>query len=383
MKKWLSVLLALLLAGTTPALAEQPAQETHTITTDMADVTFTVPEGMLCLTIESSVSEFNRWGLSQREFFAYMEDNGVIAVLYDLDTGDELHISVSPWDFFDLDDLYEEEILMVCAEIRMQLKEAGYLVRNRITHRDTGYTWLVFDTIRTYEDGFTKPTQILMTSQQGCLAEVYAYPAEEETTDALMDTAKALADSLVIQPPKLTVTTLELPDGDFLLIAGDTLLAFTPLDVRYYVTRESGSFAFDRMGYRREETLEDMAQHDIYAILQDRSQRVLVQVYVLDEPDAEDYAGMADWMMKAVETRWARDGGWTVHSSGILTESGLPFVKMTLSRTGEGGTVEYRMVYRTCLDGVRLEIDVFASGEKTLEMAEEQTDAFVRGIRKQ
>lgn len=383
MKKWLSVLLALLLAGTTPALAEQPAQETHTITTDMADVTFTVPQGMLCLTIESSVSEFNRWGMSQREFLAYAAENDMIAMLFDLDTGDEMCIYVQPWDVGDLDGLNDEEILLYSAEIRMQMIEAGYQVRNRITQRNTGYTWLVFDTIYTYEDGSTEPTQYLITSQHGCWAEIYAYPAEEKTADALMDTARALADSVVIQPLKLTVTTQELPSGDFLLIAGGTLLGFTPLDVSFYVTRESGSFAFDRMGYRREETLENMAQYDIYAILQDRSQRVLVQVYVLDDPDAEDYAGMADWMMKAVETRWARDGGWTVHSSGILTESGLPFVKMTLSRTGEDGMVEYRMVYSTCLDGLRLEIDVFASGEKTLEMTEEQTDAFVRGIRKQ
>ncbi|MGN0793244.1 MAG: hypothetical protein ACI4MG_02090 [Aristaeellaceae bacterium] len=382
MKKWLSVLLALLLAGTTLALAEQPAQETHTITTDMADVTFTVPEGMLCLTIESSVSEFNRWGLSQREFFAYIEDNGVIAVLYDLDTGDELQICVSPWDDISLDDMDETDIHLICAETLKWLREYGYTVKTGV-HRNTGYTWLVFDTLYTYEDGETEAALMLKTSQPGCLAEIYAYPAEGDTADALTDTAKALADSLVIQPQKLTVTTQELPSGDFLLIAGGTLLGFTPLDVSFYVTRESGSFAFDRMGYRREETLENMAQYNIYAILQDRSQRVLVQVYVLDDPDAEDYAGMVDWMMKAVETRRARDGGWTVHSSGILTESGLPFVKMTLSRTGEDGTVEYRMVYSTCLDGVRLEIDVFASGEKTLEMAEEQTDAFVRGIRKQ
>lgn len=383
MKRLLAVLLVVLLLGMPVALAALPAAEVHTVTTEMAEVTFTAPQGMECLTLETSASVFRRLGLSQREYFAYMKENSIIALLIDPATGQEYDVYAYPWDAFDLDDLDETEAQLVCADTLRAFRESGYTVEHSGIYRGDGHAWLISDMRVVEADGTAYELLVMQTCQAGCQVEVVAYPPAGEMTDSFKVSAKAFADGVAIMPLKLSVSTQELPDGDFALTLGKTRLVFTPIDVRFSMTRESSAYVFNRMGYLHEEELAIMEDYDIFAILYDRHQRARVQVHVLDEPESQDYAGMMDWMMKAAEGVRLTDAGWKIEKSEVLKDSGLPFVKSTITYTHADGTTEYRMLYGSCIGGARLEIQVIASGVKTLELVEAQTDEFVRGIRKE
>lgn len=379
MKK-LSLLLALLLLVMTPALASSPVTESCTVNLDGADITFTPPENMLCLTMETSASVFNKWGLSQREMFAYMEAYGVIAVIYDLESDAVFEICAYPWDTIDYDDADDVTARLICAEILKDTRESGYEVASCDFYRNTGHAFVLLDTTYTYEDGYVEPALTFITCQNGYEVDIYAYPPEGEGTAAVKETAKQLADTVTIVPRLPEVTTEELPSGDFVLALENKRFTFTPIDIRFCVTRQSGSYAFNRMGYQRDAQLEIMEQRDIYAMLYDPNQRACVQVHIYQEMDAQDYAEVTDWLLAAAEKSRYVNLGWTVEEIELLSGCELDFVKAIVSCVREDGTVDRRMVYGTSFRDVRMEIQVFAAGEKILEMVEAQTDEFVRSI---
>lgn len=178
------------------------------------------------------------------------------------------------------------------------------------------------------------------------------------------------------------VLTEEMPNGDFSLTANGMKLTFTPIDIRFSLTRESSRYMFNNMGYfRHEELLGLMEEYDIYAMLYDRNQRTRVQVHLYEDPDAKSYTGMADWLVMTAEQAASISYGWTVKECEVVELEGLKLVRMLMSRLTEDGETEWRLLYKTREGGVEMEIQLLASGEKIIDMVEAQVDAFVRGIR--
>lgn len=189
----------------------------------------------------------------------------------------------------------------------------------------------------------------------------------------------ALAAPLYVRP--FSVVTEELDNGDFTLTTCGMKLTFTPIDVRFCLTRESSRYMFNNMGYYRDEIVPMMEDYNIYAMLYDRNQRTRVQVHIQEELEGACYSAEEDWRLAAMERVSAINNGWRVEENGIVTLEGLKFVRMLVVTQDADGREEWRLLYTTCENGMSMEIQLIASGRKIIDQVEAQVDAFVRNIR--
>lgn len=385
MMKKLAMLLVLLLLAAIPAWAETTAAESWTISLDQAEISFTAPADTIAFTTETSASVFNQWGMSQREMFAYMEEYGIIAVIYDLESDAMFEIGAYPWDVTDYDAAGEKEIERICRETQEGMREEGYEVTSCEFYRNTGHGFVMADMLYVHEDGYEEPMLLMITDQHGHEVYIYAYPEDGEGTDAVKQKTLELADSVVITPKVLDVTTQELPDGDFSLTVKDRQLTFTPMDSRYVFTRLSDAEAFENMGYQRDEELAFMEENHVYAMLYDQTMRACVQVHLLEQMDAVDYDEIPDETLIEAEKSEYAVYGWAVDSIEVISVDGWKFVKTAITAEDESGLPDRRVVYTTCFDGVRVEIQayvrVYGFQKKVMQAVEPQIDEFVQGIR--
>lgn len=189
----------------------------------------------------------------------------------------------------------------------------------------------------------------------------------------------ALAAPLYVRP--FSVVTEELDNGDFTLTTCGMKLTFTPIDVRFCLTRESSRYMFNNMGYYRDEIVPMMEDYNIYAMLYDRNQRTRVQVHIQEELEGASYSAEEDWRLAAMERVSAINNGWRVEENEIVTLEGLKFVRMLVVTQDADGSEEWRLFYTTCENGMSMEIQLIASGRKIIDQVEAQVDAFVRNIR--
>lgn len=379
MKKLVFVLVLLLALLVQPALAvNDTAQADHIIEVMGGEIAFTTPEGFLCLTRETSASVFNRWGMSQREMMAYMEEYGIYALIYDLEAGPVYEVSITDTDSLDYDNANEIDLQMISAGTHKWLREQGYEVPMSDTYRSARHVYGMAETSYIYDDGYVEQRLLLYTCQNGYEVAVSLWPPEEQSAEMYRDDAKAFVDTLIITRKALPVTTEETPEGQFILRLSDIKLTFTPMDVRYCLTRESSRYLFDRLGYDVQQTLDYMERTGNYAILYDARRTVETNVFLLDSYGTQPYEDMTDWLVLAVEKKQIKDGGWTIKSCSLLEDSSMRFVRSLLCRTEEDGTTSWRLVYGCNLENLRLDISVIAHGEKTLEAVQAETDAFVR-----
>lgn len=189
----------------------------------------------------------------------------------------------------------------------------------------------------------------------------------------------ALAAPLFV--PHFSVVTEELDNGDFTLTTCGMKLTFTPIDVRFCLTRESSRYMFNNMGYYRDQIVPVMEDLNIYAMLYDRNQRTRVQVHIKEDVEGVCYSAESDWRISAIERVNAINNGWTVEENEIVALEGLKFARMLVVTQDANGSEEWRLLYTTYENGMSMEIQLTASGRKIIDMVEAQVDAFVRNIR--
>lgn len=189
----------------------------------------------------------------------------------------------------------------------------------------------------------------------------------------------ALAAPLYVRP--FSVVTEELDNGDFTLTTCGMKLTFTPIDVRFCLTRESSRYMFNNMGYYRDEIVPLMEDYNIYAMLYDRNHRTRVQVHIEEDGKGACYSAEEDWRLAAMERVNSINNGWRVEENEIVALEGLKLVRMLVVAQDADGSEEWRLIYVTHENGMAMEIQLTASGRKIIDQVETQVDAFVRNIR--
>lgn len=386
MKKF-ALLLALLLLAIMPAMAEETAARAYTIHMTEVDVAFAVPEGMLCLTNETSASVFNEWGMSQREVFAYMEEWDVYAMLYDLDTGESYQVSIYPFMASDYDKLTDAETLETLEGLKDEMLQAGCEVLLAEWYQGGSCNFAALETSSEYEDGYAEESCHYFTNQAEYCVTIVGYPYEGDLTDAVRANVRLMADSLTITPTwaytpaeEFVVDTREQGDGSVILDMPGVRMTIVPLDTRFIVTRESDKKAFSRMGYPHQKAITMMEEYEIYAMLMDEARQVEFDVYLYGLPGAEDYSRMDDLALYEMGRKTYLEYDWTVEALDVFAGETTKFTRATVSYTETDGTVDRRVIYCTRIHGCEISVQVFPQNDTALEKCAETMDAFVRSI---
>ena len=120
-------------------------------------------------------------------------------------------------------------------------------------------------------------------------------------------------------------------------------------------------------------------------MLYDQTMRACMQVHLLGQMDAVDYDDMPDEALIEAEKSEYAVYGWAVDSIEVISVDGWKFVKTAITAEDESGLPDRRVVYTTCFDGVRVEIQayvrVYGFQKKVMQAVEPQIDEFVQGIR--
>lgn len=379
MKRLLAILLTLLCLCQ-PAMAAIPVGIPYRITLPYVEISFKAPLSTVCLTRETSAAVFRQWGMDQQETLAMMEQDGIYAIIMDLWNGTEFYFYVTEWESINYDQADDMELQLISASNLKYQTQNGFTIRTSDVYRSAGHTYVFAERSLPLPDGTAENSLVMWTNQYDVQLDIVAWSAEDTDPAKLKESVKALADTVCITPVLPQVTTEELADGRIILDLGDVRYAFMPLDVRFALTRESGRYLFERMGFDRDDGIAQMEENDIFAILSDRLQRARVQLFVMRDADSQDYSGMVDFLRVAAEKNRLRDNGWKVERCGLLTGTEMAFVKSVISAVKEDGAEEWRLSYGTSVNGVRIEFQVFANGPTILEAVEAEVDEMVRGF---
>ncbi|MBQ2952880.1 MAG: hypothetical protein IJE07_04930 [Clostridia bacterium] len=200
MKKLLAMLL-LLFVLPCAALAELDGDGNVVVTLEDAQLFFTPPEGAYMLTLESSASEFNALGLSQREIIPWMEEYDLVVIFFDEAFGWEMHVQAYPCEYDDFDDLTTYALALEVSYLSSLYQEQGYEMLSIDGYlAPEGHQFICAQTLYTYEDGTPEPQVEYYTIQGNCVVSIYLMGYAEQLTDEQLAIAQAVADSLRIEP---------------------------------------------------------------------------------------------------------------------------------------------------------------------------------------
>lgn len=200
MKRFIALLLLLCLL---PLFASAEMNEAGEIVVELegAKFTFTPPEGLVCLTRESSASVFNRIGLSQRDTLPIMAENDIYALLYDVAFNTEIQVIAYPTaqeDFADLTDFGAE---LCRASIENFYAEQGCDVQFcEFYSVPGGHLFICTSMLFTWADGTPDYLVEYMTCHGGYNVNIMLYTYEAEPTEEQLLLCDALADTLWIRP---------------------------------------------------------------------------------------------------------------------------------------------------------------------------------------
>ena len=386
MKKLIAFLLLMCLLPL--CCGAEATDRTYEIRMSRADIAFTVPEGMICLTVDSSASEFGRWGMSQRDFNAYMEAYDVYAVMFDEETGVEYQLVVYPYLYEDYDALSGADALAELEAVRDELTQWGYEVHKAEWYRGESCAYAMLETRYTYEDGAVDNEVWYMTNRADYVVQFMAYAGNGLTEDLRAD-LKYLADSLTVTPARTYTPEADFPvkpsggaDGSAVFTMPGLQMSFMPLDARYFVTRESGDYAFSRLGFLRKKGIQYMEDNGISAMMLDESQRMEIYVYINGRPEIPDYREIGDVELYEQERRTLVENDWTVEELTFLNSENAKFSRAVISYVEVDGSTYRYITYTTCIAGC--EIEIMACPEdatsQALAACEEVMDAFVLSI---
>lgn len=201
MKKWLALLLAMVLLPLS-ALAEMDEEGDIVVTLPGAEFFFTPAEDCLWVTRESSASQFNRIGLSQREMLPFMEDYNIYAMMFfgDAQSGTvEVQVIASETVETDFDELNEYGEELMCEGYRTLYTDYGYDVASvEVYWAPEGHRFIRSDVSYIGETGLTEYMTEYVTCQAGYTVSIILYPYEGELTEEQRLAGELLADSLWI-----------------------------------------------------------------------------------------------------------------------------------------------------------------------------------------
>lgn len=200
MKRFIALLLTCCLLPLF-ALAEMNEAGEIVVALEGAKFTFTPPEGLFCLTRESSASAFNRIGLSQRDTLPAMEEGSIYALLYDAAFSTEIQVIAHPTaqeDFADLTDFGAE---LLRASMENFYAEQGCDVDFcELYSVPGGHMFICTSMSYTYADGTPDYMVEYMTCHGGYNVNIMLYTYETEPTEEQLALGDALADTLWIRP---------------------------------------------------------------------------------------------------------------------------------------------------------------------------------------
>lgn len=214
MKKLLAILLALLLLCAS-ALAE-------TVEIPLADgaLTFKAFNGGHVLTAETSASVFNRLGMRQRETLKFMEEQGIDALMYNLDLTCEVVISVHEDDYPAFTSFTEEELAEICDSFRENYEQHGYEVHGVSVQDKDDFTFVTAYITLTYADGEVESRVVYQTSFEGYNVLMTMFILDGDTADYILQADRLMSSMryetnpgvAALSLPGATIT-LPVPEG--------------------------------------------------------------------------------------------------------------------------------------------------------------------------
>ncbi len=197
MKKLFALLLVMCLLPMS-ALAEMDEYGNVVVKLPGAQFAF-VPIDGYCLTRETSASVFNMLGMSQRDMFAYMQEYGVYAMLYDEDFSVEMQVTAWESAGEDFDDMTAFGLDAMATSLRQGYRGQGWQVNRAEAYRSpTGHVFVCCEASAVFEDGGSEYVTEYLTCQANYAVSVlvYSMSGEYEANQRLL--AEELADSLWI-----------------------------------------------------------------------------------------------------------------------------------------------------------------------------------------
>ncbi len=197
MKKLLALLLLCLLPAC--ALAEMDEDGDIVVSLPGAEFFFTPVDGA-CLTRESSKSEYDRAGLSQRELLAYMESMDVYALQFDAAVTTELQIMAYPTDDVSYDELTDFGAETLLSDYRYAYAEQGATVEELALYTaPEGHTFVRM--VCSFQEG-TEVRRVAqyMTCQHGYAIQILVYPYDGlQLGPVQLAVAESVADTLWVK----------------------------------------------------------------------------------------------------------------------------------------------------------------------------------------
>ena len=336
MRKLLAVLLLLLM----PMVAL--AEEAVSVCVPGMEVVFTPPSGTVCVTRDTSVSEFGRWGLSQRDVLAFMEEYGVQALIFDMGTGAQYQISVYEWDAVDYDRVSEFGAQGLCTDTRMELEEAGAEVTRCETFRHDGHRFVHVEYSLAGDE-----RMVCHTSHLGNMVSIFANipqdtPAEyrQVVQDAVRTRLLAMADSLqcraAFEAPGVTVT-VGLPEDEVLLTRYSSRMAFADAP----------------KGPAEIASAEEMTLSDVYGHITGQDGTWAIDWYIFEDGSGLDLRGMSLAEVTALceETKALYEETGAVTLAQVYSAPGGRYLHLCYQQPAGDGTVWYNEEYTTIRDG--------------------------------
>ncbi|MBQ7848533.1 MAG: hypothetical protein IJ343_02270 [Clostridia bacterium] len=202
MKKMLMLLLVLLLPLC--AAAEMDEEGDIVVTLPGAEFFFTPVEDCFWVSRESSASQFNRIGLSQRDVLAHMKAYNIYAMIFfgNAEEGTvEVQVIAAETVETDFDELSEYGEEMLCESFRKSYIDYGYDVASVESYwAPEGHRFIRIEASWMGELGVREYLTEYMTCQAGYTVSILLYPYEGELTESQRLAGELLADSLWITP---------------------------------------------------------------------------------------------------------------------------------------------------------------------------------------
>lgn len=360
MKKLIAVLLLVCLLPLW-GLAEMDENGDVTVALDGVEVFFSPVEGSACLTRESSASEFNGLGMSQRSVIPWMEQYNVYALFPALQTNAEIQLVINRHLTTDFDDLSPEETLELCEWVEDGYTDMGYKVESvEMYHAREGHSYVLTRLTYVKENGSLGHLAEYYTCHAGYEVMLEIYPYEGATTAEQIAQGAAIADSLRVRRTERAPVTIPRPDG---------MLTFSQLADGICLTQDSDASLFEEAGVSQQEMVPWMKERDLCAVMYDAANGCEVQIEVLAASpwDFNSLTPEQDATMLDELVSYNEQYGIEVQDYGMYDNGHHRFGWLVGTEESEDGEPKYRIHYTTGYHDYLIELVVFVHEADRLE----------------
>lgn len=354
MKKLLVFLLAMLLL---PAFAM--AEERVSIPLADGVLSFTPFEDGYCLTKETSASVFNRLGMSQREMFAWMDEQQVDVLMYDQDFGCEVMLSVHETDYPGYETYSPEEWTRMCTGFREHYEQYGYDVHDISVLETENFVFLTAFITLSYADGTVETRFVYETCRDGYSILMTMFVSDGNDPAAYADAAAALATSLRHELHAGTAT---------LQAQGVTIRLTVPAEMRVDPAMTNADI-----------TPPEAAAGEIIGCMVDPAGEWFI-LWTLDESASGDMDRLSDAGVKALYQARAKNkksAGCTVTLTEDHPDSRQRYFRIGYHFSTESGDIWYAEEYYTKQAGWGVSVTAYSCGEPLPEDVQTMLAAIV------